>query len=181
MTDVATKSTDTLAPARVKFDTQNRNSIKDADEFEDRRVPPISHRSSIISNTTAGESGRFPESRRSSIFSIGGTRWEPRTDRLSISGRSSMKVRKVLSQEQRRELGETFNLFDTDGSGTMEPGELRVVLYALGFDASTEHIERMVADYLEITEEEAAEASLTQEQFMQLITEKMVNISSGGV
>jgi hypothetical protein len=40
---------------------------------------------------------------------------------------------KLLSPEKKREIIQIFNLFDTDGSGTMEMGELKVVLWALGF------------------------------------------------
>ena len=40
---------------------------------------------------------------------------------------------KLLSPERKRDLIQIFNLFDTDGSGTMEMGELKVVLWGLGF------------------------------------------------
>ena len=38
----------------------------------------------------------------------------------------------IYSNEEKREIEEMFNLFDTDGSGTMEVEELEVVLWAMG-------------------------------------------------
>ncbi|KAL2916832.1 hypothetical protein HK105_203611 [Polyrhizophydium stewartii] len=81
---------------------------------------------------------------------------------------------KVLNLEQRKELEETFQLFDTDGSGTMEPAELRVVLWALGFDVDAAEIELMVSKFLGIEPDEAEDVSLTLDQFMVLMIEKMV-------
>ena len=38
-----------------------------------------------------------------------------------------------LSESQKQEIKDAFDLFDTSGSGTIEPKELKVALRALGF------------------------------------------------
>jgi hypothetical protein len=40
-----------------------------------------------------------------------------------------------LSEEEIEEIREAFNLFDTDGSGTIDPKELKAAMQSLGFEA----------------------------------------------
>ena len=42
--------------------------------------------------------------------------------------------RQELSEEQRQEIKEAFELFDTDKTGTIDYHELKVAMRALGFD-----------------------------------------------
>ena len=44
-----------------------------------------------------------------------------------------------------QELREAFDLFDTDGSGTIDTKELQVALRALGFDSKKEKVRKMIA------------------------------------
>jgi len=39
-----------------------------------------------------------------------------------------------LTEEQKQEIREAFDLFDTDGSGTIDAKELKVAMRALGFE-----------------------------------------------
>jgi Ca2+-binding EF-hand superfamily protein len=39
------------------------------------------------------------------------------------------------SEEEIEEIREAFNLFDTDGSGTIDPKELKSAMQSLGFEA----------------------------------------------
>ena len=50
-----------------------------------------------------------------------------------------------LSESQRQEIKDAFDLFDTSGSGTIEPKELKVALRALGFEPSRDDITNLVA------------------------------------
>lgn len=68
-----------------------------------------------------------------------------------------------LSEEQQHEIREAFELFDTDGSGTVEAREVKVVLRALGFEPSKDDVRRMVADAAG-----ADAATVTLAQFTQL-------------
>ena len=52
-----------------------------------------------------------------------------------------------LSDSQKQEIKDAFDLFDTSGSGTIEPKELKVALRALGFEPSKDDIDKLVADF----------------------------------
>ncbi|KAM1024509.1 hypothetical protein TB1_037113 [Malus domestica] len=51
-----------------------------------------------------------------------------------------------LTQQKRQEIKEAFELFDTDGSGTIDAKELNVAMRALGFEMNKEQINQMIAD-----------------------------------
>ena len=48
------------------------------------------------------------------------------------------KKQKELTEEQKQEIKEAFDLFDTDGSGTIDAKELKVAMRALGFEPKKE-------------------------------------------
>ena len=51
------------------------------------------------------------------------------------------KKRKIiLTEEQKIEIKEAFDLFDTDGSGDIEFKELKVAMRALGFEPKRDEI-----------------------------------------
>ena len=50
------------------------------------------------------------------------------------------------SEEEIEEIREAFNLFDTDGSGTIDPKELKSAMQSLGFEAKNQTIYQMIAD-----------------------------------
>lgn len=54
--------------------------------------------------------------------------------------------RSELTEEQRQEIKDAFDLFDTDGSGTIDQREIRVAMRALGFEPKREEINRMIAE-----------------------------------
>jgi centrin-2/centrin-1 len=51
-----------------------------------------------------------------------------------------------LSDEQKQEIKNAFDLFDTSGTGTIEMKELKVALRALGFDPSKNELKQMISD-----------------------------------
>ncbi|XP_033488617.1 uncharacterized protein cetn4 [Epinephelus fuscoguttatus] len=51
-----------------------------------------------------------------------------------------------LTEEQKQEIKEAFDLFDTDGTGTIDVKELKVAMRALGFEPKKEEIKKMIAD-----------------------------------
>jgi centrin-1 len=53
---------------------------------------------------------------------------------------------KGLTDDQIQEICEAFDLFDTDGSGTIDAKELKVAMRALGLDAKKDEIRRMIND-----------------------------------
>ena len=56
------------------------------------------------------------------------------------------KKTNALTEEQKQEIKEAFDLFDTDGSGTIDAKELKVAMRALGFEPKKEEIRKMIAD-----------------------------------
>ena len=53
-----------------------------------------------------------------------------------------------LTESQKQEIKDAFDLFDTSGSGTIEPKELKVALRALGLnEVSKDDIAKLVADF----------------------------------
>merc|ERR1712094_82679 len=53
---------------------------------------------------------------------------------------------KELTEEQKQEIKEAFDLFDTDGSGEIDSKELKVAMLALGFEPKKEEIQKMISD-----------------------------------
>lgn len=60
------------------------------------------------------------------------------------AGRGKAKGGKPeLTEEQKQEIREAFDLFDTDGSGTIDAKELKVAMRALGFEPKKEEIKKV--------------------------------------
>ena len=55
--------------------------------------------------------------------------------------------RAELSDEQRQEIKEAFELFDTDKTGTIDYHELKVAMRALGFDVKKQEVLAMMRDF----------------------------------
>lgn len=62
------------------------------------------------------------------------------------TGLAKPKRRTDLTEEQKQEIKEAFDLFDTDGSGTIDAKELKVAMRALGFEPKKEEIRKMIQD-----------------------------------
>ena len=60
--------------------------------------------------------------------------------------RGVRKGRTELTEEQKQEIKEAFDLFDTDGSGSIDAKELKVAMRALGFEPKKEEVRRMIAE-----------------------------------
>ena len=52
-----------------------------------------------------------------------------------------------LSEDQKKEIKDAFDLFDTSGSGTIESKELKVALRALGFDPKKDELRVLISQY----------------------------------
>ncbi|XP_053846662.1 centrin-2-like isoform X2 [Vidua macroura] len=51
-----------------------------------------------------------------------------------------------LPEEQQREIRNAFELFDTDGSGSIDVKDLKVAMRALGFEPKKEEIKKIISD-----------------------------------
>ena len=75
-----------------------------------------------------------------------GARGAPPSSAKKAGGRDAVTARPGIPEWQMQELREAFDLFDTDGSGTIDTKELQVALRALGFDSKKEKVRKMIAD-----------------------------------
>lgn len=73
-----------------------------------------------------------------------------------------------LSEEQKQEIREAFDLFDTDGSGSIDAKELKVAMRALGFEPKKEEVKKMIADV-----DVDGYGTIGFDDFMALMTAKM--------
>uniref|UniRef100_A0A3Q3LB07 Centrin 4 n=1 Tax=Labrus bergylta TaxID=56723 RepID=A0A3Q3LB07_9LABR len=64
----------------------------------------------------------------------------------SASQRKKAGVKIDLTEEQKQEIKEAFDLFDTEGSGSIDVKELKVAMRALGFEPKKEEIKKMISD-----------------------------------
>ena len=76
----------------------------------------------------------------------------------------------VLHEEQKQEIREAFDLFDTDGSGNIDPKELRAAMQSLGFEAKNQTIFQMISDL-----DRNRSGSIEFEEFLKLMTDEMGN------
>mmetsp|Transcript_35272 Transcript_35272/g.51830 ORF Transcript_35272/g.51830 Transcript_35272/m.51830 type:complete len:170 (-) Transcript_35272:215-724(-) len=85
-------------------------------------------------------------------------------------GRGANKTyeRPGLSKEEIEEIKEAFNLFDTDGSGTIDPKELKSAMQSLGFEAKNATIYQMIGDI-----DKDGSGSIDFDEFLDMMTAKM--------
>eukprot|EP00553_Chaetoceros_curvisetus_P014369 CAMPEP_0204651622 /NCGR_PEP_ID=MMETSP0718-20130828/13658_1 /ASSEMBLY_ACC=CAM_ASM_000674 /TAXON_ID=230516 /ORGANISM="Chaetoceros curvisetus" /LENGTH=87 /DNA_ID=CAMNT_0051675415 /DNA_START=217 /DNA_END=476 /DNA_ORIENTATION=- len=81
-------------------------------------------------------------------------------------GKSAEPVQ--LSDDQVQEIREAFDLFDTDGSGSIDAKELKVAMRALGFEPKKEEIRKMIADV-----DKDNSGSIDFDEFLAMMTVKM--------
>lgn len=72
-----------------------------------------------------------------------------------------------LTEDEIEEIREAFNLFDTDGSGRIDPKELKAAMQSLGFENKNPTIYQMIADL----EKEGSDIDF--DQFLDAITSKL--------
>uniref|UniRef100_A0A669ER39 Centrin 1 n=2 Tax=Oreochromis TaxID=8139 RepID=A0A669ER39_ORENI len=63
-----------------------------------------------------------------------------------------------LTEVQKQEIREAFELFDTDGSGYIDVKELKVAMRALGFEPKKEEIKKMTGEAEKDSKEEILKA-----------------------
>ena len=84
---------------------------------------------------------------------------------------TSKKLRNELSEEQKQEIKEAFDLFDSEGVGAIDAKELKVAMRALGFEPKKEEIRRIIQDI-----DKSGEGYIKFEDFFDIMSIKMVII-----
>ncbi|XP_047926705.1 uncharacterized protein [Anser cygnoides] len=74
-----------------------------------------------------------------------------------------------LSDQQRLQLREAFDLFDADGSGQMDVRGLKITMRALGCELRKEEMKRIISQV-----DEEGSGKINFESFLQVMAQKMV-------
>ena len=85
-----------------------------------------------------------------------------------LAARSRRRPRIEMTEEQKQEIREAFDLFDTDGSGTIDAKELKIAMRALGFEPKKEEIRKMIADI-----DADGSGTIDFQEFLEMMTAKM--------
>lgn len=78
-----------------------------------------------------------------------------------------------LSDEQKSDIKEAFDLFDQSGVGVIDAKELKVAIRALGFEPKKEEIKKMIAEV-----DKDCTGKISYDDFVQLMTVKMAEKDS---
>ncbi|XP_010548415.1 PREDICTED: calcium-binding protein CML19 [Tarenaya hassleriana] len=73
-----------------------------------------------------------------------------------------------LTKQKRREIREVFDLFDIDGSGTIDAAELSVAMRTLGFEINDEQINELMAEV-----DKDRSGAIDFDEFVQMMTTKL--------
>merc|ERR1711998_16785 len=102
------------------------------------------------------------------------------TLKMSYRGRGSGAAKMVkkpgkseLSEEQKQEIREAFDLFDTDGSCAIDAKELKVAMRALGFEPKKDEIRKMISDI-----DKDGDGTIDFDEFMMMMSAKMAEKDS---
>jgi Ca2+-binding EF-hand superfamily protein len=60
--------------------------------------------------------------------------------------KSKDAFKQELTEKQKKDIKEAFDLFDADGSGVIDVKELKVALRALGFEPKKDEIKRLIGE-----------------------------------
>lgn len=78
-----------------------------------------------------------------------------------------------LTAEQKQEIREAFDLFDSEGAGTIDVKELKVAMRALGFEPKKEDLKKMMSEV-----DAAGSGTIDFNEFLTLMSVKMAEKDS---
>ncbi len=79
------------------------------------------------------------------------------------------KTRSDLTEEQKQEIKEAFDLFDTEGRNEIDAKELKVAMRALGFEPKKEEVRKILQEI-----DKNGEGVIRFEDFAEIMTVKML-------
>ena len=83
----------------------------------------------------------------------------------SLKKSTTTTRRPGLTDDEVEELRQAFDLFDTDGSGTIDPKELRAAMQSLGFETKNQTIYQMIQDI-----DKDGDGDIDFDEFLDLMT-----------
>ena len=69
-----------------------------------------------------------------------------------------------------KEIKQTFDLFDTNSSGSIDPEEVKAAMHALGFEPKQKEIQKMISDVYD-----DGSRRIEYEKFLEMIMHKILN------
>ncbi|CAG9484036.1 centrin-1, putative [Plasmodium vivax] len=85
-----------------------------------------------------------------------------------IRSSNARSKRNELNEEQKLEIKEAFDLFDTNGTGRIDAKELKVAMRALGFEPKKEDIRKIISDV-----DQDGSGTIDFNDFLDIMTIKM--------
>ncbi|KAF4663671.1 Centrin-3 [Perkinsus chesapeaki] len=86
---------------------------------------------------------------------------------FGLSGNRTRRRRPEISEEQKQEIKEAFDLFDTSRSGSIDYHELKVCMRALGFDVKKAEVLELMRDY-----DRQQTGSIRYDDYLEIMTTK---------
>ena len=91
---------------------------------------------------------------------------QEKNQRVAPAGKR--KQRQELSDQQKQEIKEAFDLFDTDKTGTIDYHELKVAMRALGFDVKKQEVLQLMKEY-----DRENSGQIEYHDFLEIMTQKI--------
>lgn len=91
-----------------------------------------------------------------------------KSNMASTSYKRKVGPKPELTEDQKQEVREAFDLFDSDGSGTIDVKELKVAMRALGFEPRKEEMKKMISEV-----DKEATGKISFNDFLAVMTQKM--------
>ncbi|KAK0159012.1 hypothetical protein PV328_009944 [Microctonus aethiopoides] len=90
------------------------------------------------------------------------------TSRKQIGLKKKAPKKQELTEDQKADVKEAFDLFDTDGTGVISTNELKVAFRALGFEPKKDELKKIISDI-----DPDKTGIISFEEFLNLMTTKM--------
>ncbi|GAO48899.1 cell division control protein 31 [Saitoella complicata NRRL Y-17804] len=94
----------------------------------------------------------------------------PAPSTISPSTSRTLNLRSELTEEQKHEIKEAFDLFDNDRDGAIDYHELKVAMKALGFDAEKNEVLKILDE-----NDRSGQRKIKYEDFARVMTEKIAD------
>ncbi|KAF6726178.1 Centrin-3 [Oryzias melastigma] len=89
--------------------------------------------------------------------------------RADLADKNKRKKRRELTEEQKDEIKEAFDLFDTDKDRQIDYHELKVAMRALGFEVKKMEVLKILKDY-----DRDGKGKITFEDFNEVVTDRIL-------
>jgi len=100
---------------------------------------------------------------------VGASTFAPGRGARARAAMAPRRAKLELTEQQRTEIRQAFDLFDSEGLGVIDANALRVVLRALGFEPRKEEVSQMIAS----VDGAAATGKIDFNEFLELLLLKM--------